>query len=1050
MARACGRVFFIIFCAAFPDADALAQERMITPEVSQAMQDLWAGKATPKQRALLFKNNDVVNKAAMSGWVTDPVYQKVQADYARLNQEFATKAAAEAGAKLRVQQSKSPTYTPGTDSDYITEVKSPEQVKQMQASYNRQINDYLKQEGVLDAPSDTWHNKLDTDFMADPEHVSKADFEKIAKLNNDAYKRRLAARFEATSRANDGTTVSPEEYGAYTEEMKDFVAKKQAKMEKYRNDPSLLNNPAEQAEYHRMMAQEQKYIERIENANRILREQQNLGPQRPSGDAKIYEVVENPDGSYGLKRVVDEGGPSIAKRGSKRSVDSYLDTANASALAENSLNRAVADISESMAEAAQINPEFRAQAAQQIASLTEGMSPAQRGALLDSLTEKHGASFTAEVSQAMRERITTARQSALDSRFDRRLDSALGRMDDSLKGALGVSDDLSKMGAARRGLNQSLGSALGALGKVGVAADIYAASQAATEYFRTIEKAMDPNTSDEEAERLFARAKALSADFAGSAAFAALLERMPTVAAAYGAWTIGYDGTKYVLNNTETGKAFNRAVGDYVDRNVKAAERAKCAATDYLGGESACAKERARQQRLLDKYLAANARGELILREGWSWKDIWAAIQRGDLKDIKDMVIRLPPPAKAEKKDEEKDKDKEKAEKEPETELVEEETDKEPEKAGEPEKERDREAELNDAITDIYLTEPDPERRKELIRQAIARIMGGGKGGQKKEDQKAEAPPPPPPETWEDGGGFDDSAEIDAMLAAINGAVQGCNFHGAVGMADNVLARDPANAWVQQHYGELQQWAQRGDTYQGALSQAMAALNGNRLEEVVSALNVAMANAAVQCGQDQIVQQLLGQAIAMAAAEREEAVREAALEGEGKRRDLMRSQAELDAAAERRQARRRSGMSSFAGALMGALSVARGGGTRTDALVSMGQSLAGGAPAGIPTPMRQPASVGGTTLRQPAGASSANPRCKALNTRLASHSRKAQQLTQAYQIEGRRQTNDRRRLQELASQMQREMREQQAMLNEYARLNCPGAAQLRQAMKVYR
>ena len=49
MARACGRAVFIIFCAVFPGADALAQERMITPEVSQAMQDLWAGKATPKQ-----------------------------------------------------------------------------------------------------------------------------------------------------------------------------------------------------------------------------------------------------------------------------------------------------------------------------------------------------------------------------------------------------------------------------------------------------------------------------------------------------------------------------------------------------------------------------------------------------------------------------------------------------------------------------------------------------------------------------------------------------------------------------------------------------------------------------------------------------------------------------------------------------------------------------------------------------------------------------------------------------------------------------------------
>ena len=91
-----------------------------------------------------------------------------------------------------------------------------------------------------------------------------------------------------------------------------------------------------------------------------------------------------------------------------------------------------------------------------------------------------------------------------------------------------------------------------------------------------------------------------------------------------------------------------RAAGFQRDVEVKAAERAKGAGTDYMGGESACAKERARQQRLRDTYRAANARGELILREGWSWKDIWAAIQRGDLKDIKDMVIRLPPPAKAE------------------------------------------------------------------------------------------------------------------------------------------------------------------------------------------------------------------------------------------------------------------------------------------------------------------------------------------------------------------------------------------------------------------
>ncbi|RMF03431.1 MAG: hypothetical protein D6773_07340, partial [Alphaproteobacteria bacterium] len=370
------RILAILAAIASVSGLARAQDRVITPDVAQAMQDLWAGRATTKQRALLFKNNDAINAAAMQGWVPDSVYQQVQSDYAALNRHFASEAAREAGAGFEVQKSKSQTYTPGTDSDYITKVTRPEQIGQMQSSYNRRINAFLAENEVLDAPSDTWHNKLDTDFMADPNHVTKAEFEQIAKMNNDAYKRREAAIFEAKSRDPDAPPITPQEYHAYAQEMQDFAAKKQGKMERWRNDPTLLNDPLEQAEYHRMMAQEQKYIERIENANRILREQQGLGPmERPGGPR--YEVVETADGNYAMREI--EEGPSISKRGSRRNVDAYFDTVNASVMADHVMNRALGDLSASIAEAAQVNPEFRAQAAAQIADLTSEMTPAQRG-----------------------------------------------------------------------------------------------------------------------------------------------------------------------------------------------------------------------------------------------------------------------------------------------------------------------------------------------------------------------------------------------------------------------------------------------------------------------------------------------------------------------------------------------------------------------------------------------------------------------------------------------------------------------------------------------
>ena len=92
-----------------------------------------------------------------------------------LNTKFGQRAAQAAGADFTVQTRTSQTFSPGTDSDYITIVKDKEQIGRMQSDYNRRVNEFLTENGAIDQPRSDWQKKLDTDFMADPAHVSEAE-----------------------------------------------------------------------------------------------------------------------------------------------------------------------------------------------------------------------------------------------------------------------------------------------------------------------------------------------------------------------------------------------------------------------------------------------------------------------------------------------------------------------------------------------------------------------------------------------------------------------------------------------------------------------------------------------------------------------------------------------------------------------------------------------------------------------------------------------------------------------------------------------------------
>lgn len=653
----------------------------LSGDVLQALDAMQNGTASEQQRALLFKNNDAINAASLNGWIPDSTYQKVQGDYARLNQRFAADAAREAGAGFRVQTASAPTYSPGTDSDYITVISDPKQVEQMQRSYNQRINDYLRDNNVLDQSRTDWHNRLDTDFMADPTMLRDEEkFRQVAKLNNDAYKRRQAAKFEAASRAQDGLKVTPEQFRDYGEEMRDFIQKKQKLMKEMRANPERLSDPALRAEYHRLMAQEQKYISRIESANDTLRTQEGLGKLARDPGAPMYEVFRDADGKLVMKRQLHSGNraptdpriasreiqmghdASLAKRAAKRSAENFGTTGAGSAVGGNAMDRALAEYAESMAEASRRSPAFAARAAEDIADLVDHMPASAKGELLDRIRRTQGMAFTEKVASAMRQR-AAGRLAAPGARFAasseiaesaRGLNPAQkGELIESLKRTHGEDFARDAAQAMRkqeaRAVRRLSGRVMDALGAVGVAADLYDAASNASTYLDNMATATDPNISDEDAKAAFAKAQQAAERLAAAGGFGALMEASPTFAAAFGSWTIGFHGGRWVLENTETGQwiggmasdLIERMAGDYIDRQVRAVGRAACDITDLLGGRSDCAIDAEQTRKLESAYWRAIREGRLRMKPGVRTTDIRAALRVGDIEGARDLVERV-------------------------------------------------------------------------------------------------------------------------------------------------------------------------------------------------------------------------------------------------------------------------------------------------------------------------------------------------------------------------------------------------------------------------
>ena len=572
-------------------ATAPAFGKLLTAELEAALVAMQAGAATEYQRALLFQHNDLVNAAALNGELANDLYQSAQRDFALVNERLGADAAAEVGAEFRVQSPKNPgtkVFQPGTDSDYITVVDRKEQIQRMQEAYNRRINEMLANAGIPSEARGDWHNALDTDFMADPSRVSEQEFREIAELNNDAYARRNAALYEAASRS--GGKVTPELVRDYVAEMQDFQAKKEAAIREAMQNPAAYADELKQAELHRLLAQEQKYISRMEAAVNLLRAQEGLPPLDPRW---------------------------LAAEGAIRASDNYLVSAVAGSLSHATMNTALEDLATTLAEVAAKTP--GGSAAADIASVISRLPAADQGRIIEKLGGMYGSELAQEIAAAAREQ-----HAAL---------SAAGGADDSFR-ALGSADELIELSLAQRAARAGL-KVLEGVGVLANGIDVAMSVAALRDYFLEMQVVLDPHATDAEVDAAYKKMAEYAQNLIETGTMGALFEAYPPLAAAYGAWIVSYEGTRWVLRSTETGQAINRAAVAAFEAAFELEEELRV----LLGEDSTQTKLTRLEQEILERYIRGVRDGTIVLDPGVTLADIVRSLRSGEPQRMRDAML---------------------------------------------------------------------------------------------------------------------------------------------------------------------------------------------------------------------------------------------------------------------------------------------------------------------------------------------------------------------------------------------------------------------------
>jgi hypothetical protein len=196
---------------------------------------------------------------------------------------------------------------------------------------------------------------------------------------------------------------------------------------------------------------------------------------------------------------------------------------------------------------------------------------------------------------------------------------------DGLGRRLGVEAPGANSSALRRGLNSA--GAAGAIDKGFKGVLVYEGVKDSAQIAGDIAYAMDPTTSDADANEAFDHAHQTAGRMAVGGSVGAALAVTPG-GNLVGAGLAGYAGGRWVMENTESGRAFEDLKVDGVDAVQRAGEGLSDAWNGLAGYETVAMAEEGRTKDIQLAHLRALQRGDIELKPGQTVQDLMDDIKR--------------------------------------------------------------------------------------------------------------------------------------------------------------------------------------------------------------------------------------------------------------------------------------------------------------------------------------------------------------------------------------------------------------------------------------
>lgn len=254
------------------------------------------GRANPRQQAIAFSCNDRLNNLALTGKISNSVYQTNQKVFVEKNDELIRRAAARSGLQVAPPKKQASDYKPGTDTDRQLlgsgQELTVQNVKDARNNYNQAVAGYLKEAGLKADSGANWAARLTTDIMPSPHQMKPDAFREATSYINAkgglAYSDPEAARLQLDIDAGNNRSLTAVEAAAYHNEMQHKINDMNNEIRRLQQQKAGVSDPAAldniDAEIRKHTAFMSKYVSRDnEVADLLIKETEAFTERRKAG-----------------------------------------------------------------------------------------------------------------------------------------------------------------------------------------------------------------------------------------------------------------------------------------------------------------------------------------------------------------------------------------------------------------------------------------------------------------------------------------------------------------------------------------------------------------------------------------------------------------------------------------------------------------------------------------------------------------------------------------------------------------------------------------------